>query len=138
MTIFLRGDGISSKYSESLALLRKDLLVIEPWETQLLEGYLWPLSSSEVQTGKQSLKVHKRGEQETLCQADIKGHCTGRIKAPLAGPRGTWRAICHPLQLSGRNFLSMDLHGHIQGRTAEGALLRDSTAFVTYLLLGQF
>lgn len=41
MTIFLRGDGVSSKYSESLALLRKDLLVIEPWETQLLEGCLW-------------------------------------------------------------------------------------------------
>lgn len=37
---FLRGDGISSKHSESLALLRKDL-VIEPWETQLLEGGLW-------------------------------------------------------------------------------------------------
>lgn len=41
MTIFLRGDGISSKYSESSALRRRDLLVIEPWETQLLEGCLW-------------------------------------------------------------------------------------------------
>lgn len=40
ITIFLRGDGISSKCSESLALLRKDL-VMEPWETQLLEGCPW-------------------------------------------------------------------------------------------------
>lgn len=40
MTIFLRGDGISSNYSESLALLRRDLGT-EPWETQLLEGCPW-------------------------------------------------------------------------------------------------
>lgn len=95
-----------------------------------------PLNSSKVETGKQPLKTHKRGEQETLCQADIKGHCTGRIKAPLAGPRVTWRAICHPLQLSGRKSLSIDLHGHIQRRIAEGGLLGDSTAFVTYLTPG--
>lgn len=31
---------MSLKYSESLALLRKGL-VVEPWETQLLEGCLW-------------------------------------------------------------------------------------------------
>ena len=41
---------MSSNYSESLALLRKDLLGVEPWETQLLEGCPWVWVSVRVPT----------------------------------------------------------------------------------------